>query len=358
MRASTLFVFALTITFALPALGWDGTGHEAVAAIAWDNMQPATRTKVTAILGAAQPSDCLYELGSTADARSFFIRAATWPDVVRPKNDTDKRPCTKFHDSDAHFFDHFWSGLSGGTGNNAPKEVKVVLTKPPTTSSIARLSEFRPLVACKTAPCGVSAAVRAHDLAWILHLAGDINQPLHNAARVTTEPTEKHGDHGGNFFLFKQGTVPSNLHSFWDEILDESIPRQQSESEIAYINRVIAKIQTDHPKASLAARLESGDAAAWSSEGFATAERLAYPTTLQRGGTPSENYRNTVFTACDEAIALAGYRLADLLDHLFTLAGTGPGVGPDAPLPKSYRGDRIGEINMQFVALKRSYGNS
>jgi hypothetical protein len=308
MRTPKLLVFAIvTITSALPALGWNGTGHEAVAAIAWDNMKPATRTKVAAILAAAKKGDCLHELGSAADARTFFIRAATWPDVVRPKNDADKRPCTRFHERDAHFFDHFWSGVSGKADKDTPKEVTVSLSKPPATNAIVRLNQFLPLVACKTAPCAVSAAERAHDLAWILHLVGDIHQPLHNAARVTTEPNEKEGDHGGNFFLFKEGTKPSNLHSFWDEIIDESIPRQ-GDSEIVYVNRVIARIQADHSKASLAAGLKSEDVAAWSAEGLATAERLGYPDTLERGGTPSEN----------EAIALGGYRLADLLDHLFS----------------------------------------
>ena len=328
MRTSKLLllIFAIvTIASAQRAAGWDGTGHEAVAAIAWDNMKPATQAKVSKILGAAQKDDCLQELSSGTNAREFFIRAATWPDVVRPNNrpgHPDTRTCTKFHDRDAHFFDHFWSGVSESKGQDAPHDVTVVPTDPPTTDAVKRLEEFRPLVACTKTPCQATPAERAHDLAWMLHLVGDINQPLHNAARVTTEPKEDEGDHGGNFFLIlsKDGKTLSNLHSFWDEIIDDpSIDpsKPKGEPKIAYINDVIAKIQAAHPKSSLAAQLESGQFDKWSTEGFATAERVAYPKTLERKKTPSDTYRTAVLNAADEAIALAGYRLADLLDQMF-----------------------------------------
>jgi len=313
-----LLVLAAALLSTSPVFGWNARGHEAVAAIAWDNMQPATQKKVTEILNAAKAGDCLHELGTGFDARTFFIKAATWPDVVRP-GDNDTRPCTKFHDRDAHFFDHFWSGVSGGKDDEAPKALIIVPKKRPTTNAIERVYEFRPLVACKKTPCCGTPADRAHDLAWMLHLVGDIHQPLHNAARVTTEPKEKEGDHGGNLFLLKKGTIPDNLHSFWDEIIDESIPRN-GEAEMVYINRVIKQIQADHPKASLAARMQSGDVGAWSAEGLATAERMGYPKALQRGETPSDEYRKAVFTVADEAIALGGYRLADLLDNMFGTA--------------------------------------
>src|SRR5437016_3530847 len=53
MRSTSRFLSLLVILVAQPVLAWNATGHEAIAAIAWDNMQPATRTKVAALLGAA-----------------------------------------------------------------------------------------------------------------------------------------------------------------------------------------------------------------------------------------------------------------------------------------------------------------
>lgn len=316
MRKSTLpLLIAATLLFTQTALAWDATGHEAVAAIAWDNMKPETRTRAAAILHASMKGDCLHELGAGGDARAFFIRAATWADVVRPLNKEDVRECIQFHQPNWHFFDHFWSGVSGGTGSDAPQ----VRTDIPlaTTNAVERLGFFQPLVACHVPPCEVTPFIRSHDLAWILHLVGDIHQPLHDAARVTTATGEERGDQGGNLFKFQMNMNPSNLHSLWDRSISNTIVRQQGEQEIHYIDRVIAKIQHDHPKASLMSRLESGQFDTWSKEGFAFAQDVAYPATLPRGGVASEAYKSAVFNVTEEEVALAGYRLADLLDQMF-----------------------------------------
>src|SRR4051812_43233489 len=43
-------ILILAILFAQTALAWNATGHQAMAAIAWDNMTPAARTKAIALL--------------------------------------------------------------------------------------------------------------------------------------------------------------------------------------------------------------------------------------------------------------------------------------------------------------------
>jgi len=312
MRKSIL-AFAAAAVFAHTALAWNSTGHEAVAAIAWDNMKPATRVKAMQILRGAQDGDCLKPLDQGND-REFFIHAATWPDLVRPARKGDPpNPCAeRFHRETWHFFDHFWSGTSGGATTdetNFQEPVKPDEKEP--SNSVARLTAFSPDVACNgSAKCKVVPA-HAHELACILHLVGDVHQPLHNAAHVVTVNGQKVGDRGGNFFKFAQGTKPSNLHSYWDDIVGESV-------DIAFIDKLIKQIQKDHPRATLASRLESQQFGAWSSEGLATAKAIAYPSSLKADdGLPSPAYHQTVFNAADEAIALAGYRLADLLDQLF-----------------------------------------
>lgn len=319
MRFFTALV--LSLLFAQSALAWDATGHEAVADIAWEAMKPSTRAKVTAILNDAQPGDCLHELGAGGDPRAYFLRAATWPDVVRPNDLRDKegkviqkdtRPCTSFNEPSEHFRDLFFSGTS-----EAPVNRTEVPLDP--HNAIERLISFRPLVACRKAPCGVTPVQRAHDLAWILHLVGDIHQPLHNASRVTTEEKEKEGDRGGNLFLLKKDEeTPSNLHSLWDSILTRSMRRKAGEDEIAYVDRIAAAIRKEHPRAKLAeAKLEPGEADKWSEEGFALAKQVAYPKSLERGGTPTTEYRAKVLETAEAEVALAGYRLANLLDRMF-----------------------------------------
>jgi hypothetical protein len=175
-------------------------------------------------------------------------------------------------------------------------------------------------VACGTAPCGTSNEDRATAFAWILHLAGDIHQPLHTSARVTTESDERRGDQGGNLFTLapaSTGNPPLPLHSYWDGIIDRAVPRQPGESEPAYVVRVSAVIVTKHPPAQLSGRVKSGDFAAWSREGLSTTKNEIYPGTLKRGQMPTSGYRARALSVAEEAIALAGYRLADLLNRMF-----------------------------------------
>jgi len=236
---------------------------------------------------------------------------------VRPdRNDT--RPCTRFHRRDWHFINFFWSGLSGGTGANLPTNRTEIAV--PTDNAVERLVFLRPLVACNTAPCGTPRAAQATALAWMLHLIGDIHQPLHSSARVTTQPDERQGDQGGN--LFKLGPAstanpPLSLHSYWDGIIDRAVPRLPNEGDQAYVSRVSAVIVTRHPPTAMSPRLKSGAFAAWSREGFETTKRAVYPSTLTRGQMPLPAYQSNALAIAQDAIALGGYRLADLLNQMF-----------------------------------------
>ncbi|MGR6783121.1 S1/P1 nuclease, partial [Aeromonas veronii] len=56
---------------------------------------------------------------------------------------------------------------------------------------------------------------KSYDLVWLVHIVGDVHQPLHSAGRVSASDTE--GDAGGNKVkLFCERGGPDNLHSFWD----------------------------------------------------------------------------------------------------------------------------------------------
>src|SRR5262249_18363782 len=56
--------------------------------------------------------------------------------------------------------------------------------------------------------------LKSYDLSWLLHLVGDVHQPLHSTTRVST--TKPDGDDGGNGVKL---TWPANLHTFWDDVL-------------------------------------------------------------------------------------------------------------------------------------------
>jgi hypothetical protein len=301
-------IFSLVLTLTLfssqSALAWNGTGHKLVARIAWDDMTPTTRKNVIALLMQIPANACLRERFSKDASRpleererEFFTVAATWPDIVRPSDDQDTRPCTKYHRRDWHFVDFFWSGVSGDT-TNPPHDVSIPIAE---VNALERLQALEQLVVSDE-----PANQRAIFLGWILHLVGDIHQPLHTSGRVTSKPKEKHGDGGGNAFML--GTHLT-LHSYWDGIVD----RQKGNVNI---DTVASEFKSDHPRSSFD-QLSPGDFQKWVHESLENAKAKAYPKSLQRGTLPSMDYQNSTFEVADESIAKAGYRLADLLNKLF-----------------------------------------
>ena len=313
-------VLLAVLSLSSSALAWNSAGHQTVAGIAWDNMTPAARKQAIALLEAAPADACLRDMFPTDDRplaarqREFFMRASTWPDVVRPDtrpgNPPDTRPCTRFHRADWHFINQFWRGTSGATGDDAPKDSRMRVAE---LNAVERLTLFRPRVVCSKPACGTPLDVRAMSLAWILHLAGDIHQPLHASARITDALPE--GDRGGNLFKLGEGEDAPSLHGFWDGILNTQ--RTENEPFGDFLNRMVRRVEEKHPKASMAGQIRSGEFDAWAKESLEVAKSVVYPATLVEKQPPSDEYKAMTLATSEKAIALAGYRLADLLNRMF-----------------------------------------
>ncbi|MBC7910195.1 MAG: S1/P1 nuclease [Pyrinomonadaceae bacterium] len=295
------------------ALAWNYTGHEVVARIAWEKMEPQTRQRIMALMMQA-PADA--DLASLLPAdnrplifrqRDLFMLAATWADIVRSDEFPQRKE--KYHHSIWHFTNFFWR-QQNGMAVDAPE------LQPEKINIVERLGFLQASVVDKKRAAGM----RGIDVAWILHLVGDIHQPLHTSARVTD--TEPKGDQGGNLFLLSPKETPpreaKRLHGYWDDILNKSFPRNGGETDLAYANRLASVIMQRHPESKMNARLKQGEYAAWAQEGLASAKTSVYPSWLKRFQTPSEKYRKQAHTVAEPAIALAGYRLADMLDRLFS----------------------------------------
>src|ERR1041385_9042187 len=169
-----LIIMAFFLALPQSNYGWNDTGHMMVARIAWDNLSPAARQQMVALVMQAPANSCLRELFPQDNRplaereRQFFIAAATWPDVIRPR-DNDTRPCRLLHHREWHFVDHFWSGTSGSP-NDPPHDVNIAIAQ---INAAERLQLFRNQVGSTVVP----VSERAMLLAWILHLVGDIHQP-------------------------------------------------------------------------------------------------------------------------------------------------------------------------------------
>jgi hypothetical protein len=131
------------------------------------------------------------------------------------------------------------------------------------------------------------------------------------------------GDRGGNQFHLDDLESP-NLHAFWDLILTRSRRQNYSETYFAWVDRVAQEIETLHSGKSLEADLKSRSFEDWSEAGVAIAMKSAYPEYLVRDGAPTPRYQEEVFRAAARQVALAGHRLARLLEDSLRAGSESP----------------------------------
>jgi hypothetical protein len=164
---------AATVAFAIvpsPALAWGKTGHRVVAALADPQLSGLARAHVKELLGV----DSLDE-------------AATWPDDMRSAPGPFwQKTATPWH----------YVTLNGIIYDHAPSE----------GDALEALNRFRATLQDPAA----SLADKQLALRFIVHLVGDLHQPLH---------VGKCCDKGGNEVKVKWFGRDLNLHSVWDSAL-------------------------------------------------------------------------------------------------------------------------------------------
>jgi len=303
-----LLVLVILIS-ASPARAWDDTGHKVSAYIAWRQMSPEAREKAIKLLLAA-PEDSHLSVYFLPGSRSreareldLFMIASTWSDVVR--NRDFKVRFEKYNQAPWHYADIFWRQ----TGGVAEK-----LEKRGDGLAIINLYDFEKNLKNNS----LSDAEKAINLAWFLHVAGDVHNPLHNASRVTD--TEPEGDAGGNRFLLSPADITENrvnLHSYWDSILRRNVPRESDACDTDYVAPMANQIMKKHPFAEMKDRLKLGDYREWNREGFEFLNKDVYVADLKRGELPQKKYQSRAFAVGQEQIALAGYRIAETLNRMF-----------------------------------------
>ena len=309
---STAF-FIVILSFGSNVSAWDDTGHKLVSYIAWQQMSPTAREQaVKLLLSAPEDSDLsvFYLQDSRSEAvkqRELFMIASTWADIVRDKK--FKNRFAKYHHGTWHYYDTFWREKNG-------KIELVSDMKSDSENAVERLFAFDKILRSESA----SDEDKAIALGWILHLVGDIHQPLHDSARVTD--LEPKGDQGGNLFLLSPkdavGENRLNLHWYWDSIIGRNIPRLNDACDSDYIPAIAQDIMKNYPISKMQNHLETGQFDKWQQEGFSIASTKVYPSSLIRFENPSDNYRKQAFKIAQEQIALAGYRLGQTLDQILT----------------------------------------
>jgi hypothetical protein len=220
-----------------------------------------------------------------------------------------KNRYAKYHKGNWHYADTFWRQENGRA---------IILPKPEGEEggkATEKLYEFEKVLRNASA----SNADKAIALGWILHLGGDIHQPLHTSARITE--LEPKGDQGGNLFLLTPAGTPRNeqvnLHWFWDSIVGRNVARKNDACDSDYLPAIAAQMMKKYPMAKMQNRLALGDFDKWQKESFAVATTELFPATLVRNQVAPENYKRKAYQISQEQIALAGYRMGAMLNQIF-----------------------------------------
>ncbi len=300
-----LAVFSALVLGARPAHAWDNFGHRLVARIAWDNMTPQARARAISILrNAGRDTGLRGTVTGTLTRQQqidLFVFAATWPDEVR--DTANALRMEKYHHPYRHYVDTFWR-----------QDTDFGPIQPVDRRPEGDLLRDAPrLQAWLTSG---SAEQRALGLAWMLHLVGDIHQPLHASGRVT--PQDPWGDAGGNDFRLEvtnpQTQSRRSLHSVWDGIITSSLQRQSGESDAAFLTRAASEVASRHPRSEFSGEIGQRQFRDWAAASVAIAKQAVYTAPLVRNQAAPQAYRTAAFRAAEPRVALAGYRLADLLN--------------------------------------------
>lgn len=152
-------------------------------------------------------------------------------------------------------------------------------------------------------------------LRFLLHSVADIHQPLH-CVQLYSHQFPK-GDLAGHRFSIS-GMPYRNLHLLWDSAFglgSEKMPRPLSNADVSRIECLARSITKKWPLAKLPEN-QNMNILDWSNESYKLAVEVAYAG-IQLNDVPSEQYLDTGKEVAIRQLALAGYRLANLLEEIF-----------------------------------------
>lgn len=259
MRPVLLSIFALCFAMS-PAHAWHESGHKMSASIAYAQLGEDQQRELSRILkahprfaedfAAAMPEKI--RIGSEkAQALWVFERASYWSDLV-PNISEEVR--TQYHRGTWHYInmpvfltDEDEKILAGKLSHNMSTTFS-----PPLRQNLNIVQALKGNLKVWRDDDAADAD-KAVALCWILHLTGDLHQPLHNVA-LYSRAFFPEGDRGGNSIAIEREGRVRNLHSVWDGLVrsdDDYTPGTSTLSMLAndYINfREIDNWLSEHRK--------------------------------------------------------------------------------------------------------------
>lgn len=249
MRSVFLSVLALWF-FMSPAYAWHAVGHKLTAGIAFELLSEKWQQQAAAVLhahprfrqdfAAAMPQEITN--GPERDKTLWmFERASIWPDLVQHLGKAVRTP---YHRGTWHYINlpvYLTEMDEEEFARNLDHNISTEFA-PPLRQNLNVVQALKGnLLVWRDG--SASAADRAVALCWILHLTGDLHQPLHNVALFSREYFPQ-GDRGGNRIAIRRKRDVTNLHAIWDGLPNRSDDLTPDEKTKALLSNDVARIQS------------------------------------------------------------------------------------------------------------------
>jgi hypothetical protein len=261
--SSRLLLPAIAAVFALPvpAHAWGQLGHRVVGELGDARISGKTRAEIALILG-----------------EESLAEAATWPDE-------QKSNPAPFWQKEADPF-HYVTVPDG--------KAYADVGAPEAGDAVSALARFAATVRDRDA----TQADRALALRFIIHIVGDLHQPLHAGNGA---------DRGGNDLKLRWFGQDTNLHTVWDTRMIEGKGLSYSEYTI-WLSRQIGPDQT--------IAWWTADPAVWVAESTALRDRI-YPAPDETSPSLGYAYQFEHLPSAELRLQQGGVRLAAYLDQVF-----------------------------------------
>lgn len=282
-----LFLFLSLICFnQQPATAWNETGHMIVAEIAQMHLTSKAKTEADRLI---------HFFSSAYPQSSCFISASTWADELRANGleaFSQWHYIVKPYDPEGTLSSkHLAQILAEQKSNNVEWAIDQCIK----TLKNPKANDFE----------------KGFMLRLLMHFVADIHQPMHCATLFSKKFPK--GDYGGNLYRVK--SVEKNLHSYWDCAagLFHPISKPLNDKGLHSIHLLVQDIMQSFPP--VGQELLNLKISQWTEESHSIAVLNSYQ--IPENTKPSIGYVHMVQHISKERVALAGYRLAYVLNGIF-----------------------------------------
>lgn len=315
-RRTCGWTLALILFFApYVSRAWDPYGHMMVAQVAYDRLNPRAKAAVDGLAAEIKSPDASYT----------FVTLACWMDDLRTE------------DPKIPFSGQFkpWHYITWGhkeSDANPPLE----LGNDEESKKGNVIIGLKRSLAVLKGGSDPEIPDKAHALAILIHLTGDVHQPLHCGSRYFNENGKTANDAGGNRVAIDNAPtidiglgkpLKPNLHSFWDAayrakfdtkkdmaIIEENYA-DYTKKDMELLKPLLAGLDKYAPEPGVSME---PDFVAWAKEGNKLAADFAYAKlprlSKDRYAVVDDLYTIKSVELARAQIVLAGHRLAALLN--------------------------------------------